>query len=126
PDVSISKNGQVYTVWSGTSPGNNEVFLATRPANSTTFDEISVLSNDSESMPFNPQLALSESGEVNVVWNTEQISGTGRVNVTQQNITSCNNITNVQPSIVLKKVETSTNATGITNNTATMSQSSSS
>jgi hypothetical protein len=126
PDVSISKNGQVYTVWSGTSPGDNEVFLATRPANSTTFEEISVLSNNSESMPFNPQLALSESGEVNVVWNTEQISGTGPVNATQQNITSGNNMTNVQPSIVLKKVETSTNATGITNNTATMSQSSSS
>jgi hypothetical protein len=121
PDVSISKDGRLYTVWSGTSPGDNEVFLATRPANSTAFEEISVLSNDSESMSFNPQLALSESGEVNVVWNTEQISGVGPLNATQQNITSGDNMTNVQPSIVLKKVETSTNATAITNNTTTTS-----
>lgn len=122
-DLSVSKDGQVYAVWSGTSPGDNEVFLATRPANSSTFEDISILSNDSESMSLNPQLALSESGEVNVVWNNEKINASSALNATQQNITntSSDNTTNVQPSIILQKVKTpsETDSTTATNNITT-------
>jgi hypothetical protein len=118
PDVSVSRDGRVYAAWSGTSPGDNEVFLATRPVNSSTFEDISVLSNDSESMSFNPQLALSESGEVNVVWNNEKINASNPINAAQQNITSNSNTTSIQPSIILKKVEIDANATAAINNTA--------
>jgi hypothetical protein len=111
PDVSISGNGKVYAAWSGTSPGDNEVFLANRAANSSAFEDISVLTNDSESMSFNPQLALSESGEVNIVWNSEKVNASSSVNVDRQNATSNDNTTSIQPSIILKKVESNTNAT---------------
>jgi hypothetical protein len=69
-------------------------------------------------MPFNPQLALSESGEVNVVWNSEKINATSPLGTaTQQNITSDVNTTNIQPTIILKKVESTANATLALNNT---------
>jgi hypothetical protein len=121
PDVSVSKDGQVHAVWSSTSPGDNEVFLATRPANSSTFEDISILSNDSESMSLNPQLALSESGELNVVWNNEKINASSTLNATQQNITSTSggNTTNIQPSIILQKVKTTSNTSATDSSTAT-------
>jgi hypothetical protein len=112
PDVSISEHGDMYAVWSGTSPGDNEVFLAKRTTNSTTFEDVSVLTNDSESMPFNPQLALSESGGVNIVWNNEKVNASSSVNGNVQNVSSNNNTTSIQPSIILKKVES--NATSST------------
>jgi hypothetical protein len=112
PDVSVSENGEIYAVWSGTSPGDNEVFLAKKTTNSTTFEDVSVLTNDSESMPFNPQLALSEGGDVNIVWNNEEVntSSSSSVKGNMQNITSNNDTTSIQPSIILKKVEGDTNA----------------
>jgi hypothetical protein len=119
PDVSVSKDGRVHAVWSGTSPGDNEVFLATRQANSSTFEDISILSNSSESMSFNPQLALSESGEINVVWNDQKINATSQ-EAAQQNISSGDNTTNIRPTIVLKKVQPNLNVTAApaSNNTA--------
>jgi len=62
-------------------------------------------------MSFNPQLALSESGEVNIVWNSEKVNASSSVNVDRQNATSNDNTTSIQPSIILKKVESNTNAT---------------
>lgn len=119
PDVSTSTDGQVYAVWSGTSPGDNEVFLATRQVNSSTFEDISILSNNSQSMSFNPQLALSESGEVNVVWNDQKMNASSQV-AAQQSVTSGNNTTNIQPTIILKKVEPNANVTvGAATNNAT-------
>jgi len=73
-------------------------------------------------MSFNPQLALSESGEVNIVWNSEKVNASSSVNIDGQNVTSNDNTTSIQPSIILKKVESNTNATSevrIDNNNAT-------
>ena len=73
PLISVDRQGAINVVWVSDSPGNNDVFFSRSTDGGGTFSVPLNLSNDPADS-LSPQLAVDGSGNINVVWESDNIT----------------------------------------------------
>jgi Neuraminidase (sialidase) len=72
PLISVDRLGAINVVWVSDAPGNNDVFFSRSTDGGATFSAPLNLSNDPADS-LSPQLAVDGSGNINVVWESDNI-----------------------------------------------------
>jgi hypothetical protein len=72
PLISVDRLGAINVVWVSDAPGNNDVFFSRSSDGGGTFSAPLNLSNDPADS-LSPQLAVDGSGNINVVWESDNI-----------------------------------------------------
>jgi hypothetical protein len=65
PEINVNSSN-VYVVWDGTTPGNNEIFFRKSINNGSNFDRVRNLSNDG-GVSYEPKVVLDKKG-IEVYW----------------------------------------------------------
>jgi hypothetical protein len=73
PLISVDRQGAINVVWINDAPGNNDIFFSRSTDGGTTFSAPLNLSNDPADS-LSPQLAVDGSGNINVVWESDNIT----------------------------------------------------
>ena len=73
PLISVDRQGGINVVWISDAPGSNDVFFSRSTDGGATFSAPLNLSND-RADSLSPQLAVDGSGNINVVWESDDIT----------------------------------------------------
>ncbi|MHA1231352.1 MAG: hypothetical protein ACTSPQ_11960 [Candidatus Helarchaeota archaeon] len=69
PAIATDKYGFVHVVWSDNSTGNYEIFYIRKSNTSNSWSATTIISSGSTGDSFDPDITVSETGDIHVVWN---------------------------------------------------------
>ena len=67
PKISVDSSGNINVVWMDNDPGNRDTYFTCSEDNGATWSQVKNVSNSTDDS-FNPDIAIDNSGNINIVW----------------------------------------------------------
>lgn len=76
PQIAVDSNGTIYMAWEDDTATNSNILFSRSTDGGTTFSTPISISTSASDLSFNPRIAVSSAGNVNIVWEEENPSAT--------------------------------------------------